>query len=426
MVIFEIAVIAVVLTVINYTSSQSSNADAIAQGTKSITVLANKQQRDASDKIKNQMGGRFAWLLDTVSVLELTARPFRDIATPQDAYLKKLYVLGNTTASAVYRGIVDPTDYDNLVPWMMDLTYGIGATLTSWYYWNNATLESVGIVVQTPATFDFAALNLTYDPKAPLLQLVYYATNKTCARYCPVSSTGTRQASYFINTTADRATTQASIGASTFKGWTRPWYYDRLPLGTPFISPVYTGSTRAGSPPRLLQSLGFSLWDKNKNYIGMGPINFGTFDLSSGLNDLKATATPNSFFYIMTPSAEVLAMTGVGTDQSPLLRLLPGTTTYALNTIWDFNATAYPLLNVSAATIYQYTGGNLSSDFADAQFSVGDFMFQVTSYTFANYKWTIVSGAPATDYIGDTLVLQGKLADRLWNVQKIVIIIGAL
>ncbi|KAJ3344376.1 hypothetical protein HDU93_000166 [Gonapodya sp. JEL0774] len=128
----------------------------------------------------------------------------------------------------------------------------------------------------------------------------------------------------------------------------------------------------------------------------------------------------------MTPNAEVLAMTGAGDDQTPLLKYSAATNGMVLNTIWDYNVSAYSLLNVSAATIYAYAAADLSTNFKDTEFTVEDFMFQVTSYTFANYKWIIVSGAPSSDYLGDTLILQKSLADRLWSVQRTIIIIAVV
>ncbi|KXS17184.1 hypothetical protein M427DRAFT_30646 [Gonapodya prolifera JEL478] len=395
MVVFDIALIATTLTVISYTAAQTSNASAISQGTQSINALASVVQKGESDKIRTSI----------------------------DTYLKKLWILGNTTATLVYRGILDPTDYDSLIPFMIDSTLNSNLSLSSWYYWNNATLESAGVGIVTPAVFgDLSRFGITYDPSTTLFQMQYYATNKTCRNYCPMVSTGKRLTYYFINQTLNTATTQLSITNDVYKGWTRPWFVNRLPLGQAWVTPVYMAASRAGSPPRLLQAITFSLWSPNGSYIGMGPLNFATYDMSAGLNEMKGT--PNSFYYIMTPQAEVLAMTGVFMDQSPLMRYSAATSSWVLNKIWDYNLTSYPILNISAAKIWAHAGGNLSSDFADAQFAVGDVMFQCTSYWYANFKWIIVSGAPATDYLGDTLQLQNDLSDKLWRVQQTTIIIA--
>ncbi|KAJ3340928.1 hypothetical protein HDU93_006013 [Gonapodya sp. JEL0774] len=398
MVILEVSIVAVTLTTLNYISQRSSNADAIAQGTSGIVALATQLQRGASKEIRTSM----------------------------DSYLKKLTVLANNTANLVHYGVVDVTDYDTLVPLMKASYIGANVTAVAIFFWMNSTLESIGVGPVTPALYgNLSYYNITYDPSVPLFQVQYYATNKTCARFCPVVSTNARQTSWLYNTTTDSATTLLSTSAAAFKAWTRPWYVDRLPHGQISISPPYTAISRPGNPPRVFQALVFSLWTKNGTFIGEGPINYGTRDLCGVLETLKASTTPNSFYYIMTPKAEVLAMTGVGEDQTPLMHF-SNTSGWLLNTIWDYSATDFPLLNVSAATIYSYSGNNLSNNFADAEFTVGDYMFQVTSYTYVNYKWIIVSGAPSSDYLGETLALQTSLADRLWNVQKMIIIIAAV
>ncbi|KXS18124.1 hypothetical protein M427DRAFT_29869 [Gonapodya prolifera JEL478] len=356
----EVALVAAILTALSYTSAQSSNADAVGQGTSSIKALANALQHDASFTVKNHM----------------------------DSYLRKLYGIGNNTASLVRRGVVNPRDFDTILPLMKDFLVAANVSIMYYHFWINSTLEDVGVG-----------------------QIMYSQGNF-------IQNTGGRITYWFYNETSNQAQGLLSQTAPGFQAWTRPWYKDRLPLGQPFVSPIYFSVVQ--SRPTIIQSLTFSLWDSSNNFVGVGPIVFSVYDLSRVLDGLKASSTPNSLYYILTPDAEVLAMSGLGADQSTLMR--PVGSTYALNSIFTYNDTAYPLLNISSATIFEYSGRNLSRDFVDMEFAVGDFLFQVTSYSFANYKWIIVSGAPATDYLGDTLILQDRLADRLWTVERNIIV----
>ncbi|KXS19824.1 hypothetical protein M427DRAFT_66936 [Gonapodya prolifera JEL478] len=110
-------------------------------------------------------------------------------------------------------------------------------------------------------------------------------------------------------------------------------------------------------------------------------------------------------------------MSGLGSDATQLLIGTPP----SIKTIWNFPKNQYPLLNISAATIYNYSGRNLSSRFPDAQFAVENYMYEVTSYYAANYKWIIVSGAPTSDYLQGTENLSARLSSRYSQTQKTVI-----
>ncbi|KAJ3343254.1 hypothetical protein HDU93_009238 [Gonapodya sp. JEL0774] len=102
--------------------------------------------------------------------------------------------------------------------------------------------------------------------------------------------------------------------------------------------------------------------------------------------------------------------------RSVLLRASGG-----LKPIFEFTSDSYPLLNFTSATIYSYANSNLSSNFADTQWRTGDYFFQVTSKVFYSYKYIIISGAPASDYLGDTVALAQSLAALGSRSQAIII-----
>ncbi|KAJ3338119.1 hypothetical protein HDU93_009990 [Gonapodya sp. JEL0774] len=180
----------------------------------------------------------------------------------------------------------------------------------------------------------------------------------------------------------------------------------------------------------------FPLYNATANLYAMATISFTVRDLSSVLDTQKLLATNGTLFYLMTPNAEVVAMSGLGGNQGALMRQ-DATGAWILRKIWEYSADDYPLLvgivplifvlfNVSARTVFAYSGGNLSSNFDDATFSSGAYFFQVTTLTYGTYKWIIVSGAPSGDYLADTLQLNDNLSSRLWTTQRNIIIIAVV
>ncbi|KAJ3340838.1 hypothetical protein HDU93_006130 [Gonapodya sp. JEL0774] len=129
------------------------------------------------------------------------------------------------------------------------------------------------------------------------------------------------------------------------------------------------------------------------------------------------------------PKGEILGMTGLGmlnfSGLSPLIKQSATDGSYSLKTIFDISYTDNPLFNTSASTVYAASGNNLSLAM-DAQYAVGDYMFQVTRYTRSQYTWLIVSGAPSSDYLADNILLQDRLADQLVTASRTIIIIAVV
>ncbi|KXS14072.1 hypothetical protein M427DRAFT_354257 [Gonapodya prolifera JEL478] len=119
-------------------------------------------------------------------------------------------------------------------------------------------------------------------------------------------------------------------------------------------------------------------------------------------------------------------MTGLGvmtnTGISPLIKQ-NADGSYSLRNIFDITFEANPLFNTSARTIYSASGNNLTRA-AEGQYYANDFLFQMTKYTKDGYTWLIVSGAPASDYLADTMQLEYRLADQLLATSRNVIIIA--
>ncbi|KXS19821.1 hypothetical protein M427DRAFT_504793 [Gonapodya prolifera JEL478] len=358
---------AIILMVLINISSGVNNDDAIAQGTSDIRLLANGIQRDSSITIRNHIAN----------------------------YLDKIIGMCNTQASFMQRGFADPSDFDKTILFMRDQADLVKDGLYVHSYYNNNTMEqlSIGPILSNYTNISgfkghtFLRKNLVltaapaYDPAAPLQYYVlYYAKNKTCANVCPVTNTAGRLNKYFYNDTTQSATNLLDIVKVNFeqtpteyKAWTRAWWIkNQLAGGIHEQYPVVPDIARRSSSG--------NIW--------------------AGLRRIPR-------------GSEV---------RQPLLfqQLLIGSPP-AIKTIWNFPKSQYPLLNISAATIYDYSGRNLSSRFPDAQFSIEDYMFQVTSYYNTNYKWIIVSGAPKSDYLQGTENLQARLSSRYSQTQKTVI-----
>ncbi|KXS19093.1 hypothetical protein M427DRAFT_468795 [Gonapodya prolifera JEL478] len=176
---------------------------------------------------------------------------------------------------------------------------------------------------------------------------------------------------------------------------------------------------------QILQVLSMGLYDPSGTLVGGVYERFTVQDLCGVLDVVKNSSTANSLFYVLTPQAEVLAMSGLGSwdaQQQTLTRLVDaGAGSYVLRTIWEFGADKYPMFNMTAAAIYKYAGGQLNSTFADKQFYAQKYLFQVTTLTFEGFKYVIVSGAPDTDYLGDTIALSDNLMATGRTAQAIMI-----
>ncbi|KAJ3337847.1 hypothetical protein HDU93_000403 [Gonapodya sp. JEL0774] len=177
---------------------------------------------------------------------------------------------------------------------------------------------------------------------------------------------------------------------------------------------------------QILQVMSMGLYNPAGTLVGAVYERFTVQDLCAVLDKVKNSSTPNSLFYILGPDARVIAMSNLGTwdqQQTALTKLVdPVTQNYVLKTIWEFPKSNYTLFNISADAIYSYAGKNLSSPFADSAFYVDDYLFQVTSFTFIGFKYIIVSGAPAADYLGDTIALASNLSATGRTAQIIMIV----
>ncbi|KAJ3336056.1 hypothetical protein HDU93_003795 [Gonapodya sp. JEL0774] len=359
-------------------------------------------------------------LLGTTSILELAESKQRDtsahVLSHMDSYVSSLISVANIISSAVQIGTVDLEDYDRFGPFLALTVRGVGTKLLFVTIFNNSTQNFVGVGVLGP-------------PDVPVYG--YLVANKTCQLFCPVATTNTSVVYYRLQQTSNGTFSLGGVIARTAPGvqaWKRSWWsaVDRTPPNTISISNPTLAVGNSIVPIILAQYLSFPIWDSQGNFVAGAAIMFAAAELSSQLDMLKEKATPNSLFYIIAPTGHMLGMSGlnISTISSPLI-YRDAVNNWALKTIWDFSRDEYALTNISASTILMYSGFNLSSDFGDANFRQSGYFFQVTSYRRANFKWIIVSGAPMTDYIANSLELQEKLSDDLNMTNRNIIIISA-
>ncbi|KXS08846.1 hypothetical protein M427DRAFT_39891 [Gonapodya prolifera JEL478] len=318
--------------------------------------------------------------------------------------------------NAVQLGTVDLEDYDRFVPFLALTVRGVSKKLLFVTIFNNSTQNFVGVGFLGP-------------PDVPAFG--YLVANKTCQFFCPVTTTNTSAVYYRLQQTTNGAFSLGGVIARTAPGvqaWKRSWWsaVDRAPPNTISISNPTLAVGNSIVPIVLAQYMSFPIWDSQGNFVAGAAIMFASAELSSQLDLLKAKATPNSLFYIVAPTGQMLGMSGLNASLtiSPLI-YRDAANNWALKTIWDFSLDDYPLTNISASTVLSYSGLNLSSDFEDANFRKSGYFFQVTSYRQANFKWIIVSGAPMADYIANSLELQTKLSDDLNMTNRNIIIISA-
>ncbi|KAJ3339050.1 hypothetical protein HDU93_008636, partial [Gonapodya sp. JEL0774] len=178
-----------------------------------------------------------------------------------------------------------------------------------------------------------------------------------------------------------------------------------IPKGTAYITEYTVALGNIG-----YQQLYVGVRDPSGNPIGTTSISLTLGNLCQVLDTAKATLTKNSLLYIFVPSngGQMVAISGLGnrTMQTEAL-ILNGSP----RPIQNYSYEQYPLLNISAATIYQYSGFNFSADIADSNWQVGDYMFQLKVTTIFNFKYYVVTAAPIYDFLGDTIYLKQKLQD---------------
>ncbi|KXS11109.1 hypothetical protein M427DRAFT_36296 [Gonapodya prolifera JEL478] len=166
-------------------------------------------------------------------------------------------------------------------------------------------------------------------------------------------------------------------------------------------------------PDEIVQPMYMGLYDTRGVQVGTSYFSFSVQIFSSMLDSVKGSATPNSLFYVVSSQGEVLAISGLGnsTMQSKILKkaIDPTRGVFALNTIFDYDASSFPLLNLSASAILAYSGGNLSTPFADRTWQTGDYLVTVTTKVVWSYRYIVVTAAPLQDYLGDTINLAANL-----------------
>ncbi|KAJ3334882.1 hypothetical protein HDU93_007120, partial [Gonapodya sp. JEL0774] len=62
-----------------------------------------------------------------------------------------------------------------------------------------------------------------------------------------------------------------------------------------------------------------------------------------------------------------------------------------MRSIFDFPKGQYPLLNESIATVYNFSGNDLSVPFPDTSWLRDGYMIHVTTQTFFDYRYIIVA-----------------------------------
>ncbi|KAJ3336755.1 hypothetical protein HDU93_002265 [Gonapodya sp. JEL0774] len=165
-------------------------------------------------------------------------------------------------------------------------------------------------------------------------------------------------------------------------------FVKNIPKNTAKIVAPYTPI-----PAYVTQSMVVDFFDPSGNEIATGRLLFNVASLSEVLDSVQKLSTNRTLYYLLTADAKIMAISGLA-DKSILTKVANVTTNiYTLKTIWEYDYNNWPLLNTSAATIYSFVNGNLAANFADAQWRVGDYLFQVTTLELYSYKYIIVSGA---------------------------------
>ncbi|KAI8814133.1 hypothetical protein BJ742DRAFT_734453 [Cladochytrium replicatum] len=161
----------------------------------------------------------------------------------------------------------------------------------------------------------------------------------------------------------------------------------------------------------IVQYATFSVWGSNGTVMGVGSTALPVSNVRDLLEKINANSTTNSVFYVFTSSGHVIGIS----EQT--LAYQNANSSNALTTIWDYSFASYPLVNISASKILRLSGYNLTNDFSDGIYKEkiegDDFYFHVRAYKRHNYKWIVVSGAPAKDYLSYMQELLIKLAAQL-------------
>ncbi|KXS14526.1 hypothetical protein M427DRAFT_44953 [Gonapodya prolifera JEL478] len=275
LVVINVVLVASVITGLSYASADQANKQSVTQGTTSILDLAESKQRDTSAQVLSHM----------------------------DSYISSIISVANITSSAVQLGTVDLEDYDRFGPFLALTVRGINKKLMGVTIFNNVSQNMVAVATLGP-------------PDIPVF--AYLVANKTCQSFFisishhegPVPTTNTSATYWRLQQNANGT---FSLGELVARVWKRPWWsvVDRAPPNTISISNPTLAVGNSIVPVVLAQYLSFPIWDSQGNFVAGAAILFAATELSSQLDQLKAAATPNSLFYIIAPTGQMLGMSGL-------------------------------------------------------------------------------------------------------------------
>ncbi|KXS08929.1 hypothetical protein M427DRAFT_50190 [Gonapodya prolifera JEL478] len=329
----SISSVAVVTVWLGVNTNNKSIASSSDQASQSIASLGQARLSDASDKV----------------------------LTAVDSYLNQVFFAGISFTEAFENGLLNYTDYDAIIPFL------------------NKTIAAFKL--DCPNTFALVS-NEIYGGTGPPAFLVRGA-NLTCQRFCPVNDTQGANYVYPRNP----ATLQIGNISFSFNFPPAPEYFILYPKGTAHLSDLNVGIGNS-----FYQEMYTSILAPSGQHVAAGAITFTVRTLCSLLDTIQTTLTNNSLLYMFVPTqgGRMVAISGLGNDTMQRKALILNS---APRSIFDFSYEEYPLLNISAATIFQYSGNNFSRELKDSQWMIGDYMFQFKSLTKFGFKYYLVTGA---------------------------------
>ncbi|KAJ3334906.1 hypothetical protein HDU93_007066, partial [Gonapodya sp. JEL0774] len=297
------------------------------------------------------------------------------------------------------------TDQDNLLPFL-------NATLWKFQIADNVTL--FGTTNFAPLNTLALGRNLVFKSAGYSLGLIISTVNYTCNRFCPVNSTNGQLVFYGLD--PDTLNVQSRI-----IGVPDPTKPGNLTKDVPVI----TGPQVYGD--EILQSLYLGIFNRNGVQIGWSFLGYSVQKFCAMLDEVKSSTTPNTMFYVISPMREVLAISGLGnsTVQVQTLRKIidPTYGIFGLKTIFDYDSDSFPLLNLSASALLEYSGGNLLSTSLDKSWHTEAYMFSVKTKDVYGYRYIVVTAAPLEDYLGDTIYLADNLKKE--GIRAMIVVIAS-
>ncbi|KAJ3338997.1 hypothetical protein HDU93_008820 [Gonapodya sp. JEL0774] len=393
-VFINLAAIGVALTAIAVFSAKASNDQAIAQGTASINTLAKTIQIETSKILKGQCERSHTY----------------DPSHIPANYLQKLRTLAADTSTILtsQRGAYDPRDLDTVIPWMRKHLQASNITVLYQHYALNATNEDFGV-----GYFPYSVNGISRREKV--------VADVLDQKPDDVPSSMPHQ----------RHGWQFDVSGPNYNVRTRPYFTlgSTLASDQPRFTDPGTSTAGTGVPPRVTHALAWPLYAYNGSFLGVLSTTYSLDLMSAFLDETKSLATENTLMYIMTGKGEVLGMSGLA-DQQQLIKTVSGSS--LVKNIWDYDFATYPLLNLSSGEIYRSANANLSSLVDEREFSFTSpsdgrlYLFQFVTYYQDGFRWILVSGAPATDYLSNTLALQDELALKLSRTSTVLIVVAVV